>query len=97
MDDGVAIKVAELEQRGKSNTHRIDKLEARQDNLERLTDSISVLANEQEHIKSDVGEIKSDVKTLTEKPGKRWDAVIDKVVWAIVGAAAAYALAQIGF
>lgn len=91
-----AVKLAEVEQRAKSNTHRIEKVEQRQDNLEHLTESISVLANEQEHIKTDVGEIKTDVKTLTEKPAKRWDAIVDKVLWAIVGAAVAFALAQIG-
>lgn len=90
------IKLTEVEQRAKSNSRRIDKIEERQDNLEKLTDTISVLANEQEHIKSDVGEIKTDVKTLTEKPAKRWDAIVDKVLWAIVGAAVAFALAQIG-
>lgn len=94
MED-VAAKLASLEQRGKSNTHRIDKLEERQDNLEELTNTISVLANEQEHIKSDVGEIKADVKTLTDKPGKRWDAMIDKAAWACVGGAIAFALSQI--
>lgn len=94
MED-VAAKLASLEQRGKSNTHRIDKLEERQDNLEKLTDTISVLANEQEHIKSDVGEIKADVKTLTDKPGKRWDAMIDKAAWAFVGGAITVALSQI--
>lgn len=95
--DELRIKLTEVEQREKSNTRRIDKIEERQDNLEKLTDTISVLANEQEHIKSDVGEIKTDVKTLTEKPAKRWDAIVDKVLWAIVGAAVAFALAQIGF
>ncbi len=95
--DELKIKLTEVEQRAKSNTHRIEKVEQRQDNLEKLTDTISVLANEQEHIKSDVGEIKTDVKTLTEKPAKRWDAIVDKVLWAIVGAAVAFALAQIGF
>lgn len=94
--DELKIKLTEVEQRAKSNTHRIEKVEQRQDNLEKLTDTISVLANEQEHIKSDVGEIKTDVKTLTEKPAKRWDAIVDKVLWAIVGAAVAFALAQIG-
>lgn len=95
MMEDVAAKLASLEQREKSNTHRIDKIEERQDNLEKLTDTISVLANEQEHIKSDVGEIKADVKTLTDKPGKRWDAMIDKASWAFVGGAIAFALSQI--
>lgn len=91
-----AVKLAEVEQREKSNSHRIDKIEERQDNLEHLTQSISVLANEQEHIKTDVSEIKTDVKTLTEKPGKRWDNIVDKIIWALVGAALALVLAQIG-
>ncbi len=91
-----AVKLAEVEQRAKSNTHRIEKVEQRQDNLEHLTESISVLANEQEHIKTDVGEIKTDVKTLTEKPGKRWDNIVDKIIWAIVGAILALALSHIG-
>ena len=95
MMQDVAEKLVSLEQREKSNTHRIDKLEERQDNLEKLTDTISVLANEQEHIKSDVGEIKADVKTLTDKPGKRWDAMIDKATWAFAGGAIAFALSQI--
>lgn len=91
-----AVKLAEIEQRAKSNTHRIEKVEQRQDNLEHLTESISVLANEQEHIKTDVSEIKTDVKTLTEKPGKHWDNIVDKIIWAIVGAALALVLSQIG-
>lgn len=91
-----AVKLTEVEQREKSNSHRIDKIEERQDNLEHLTQSISVLANEQEHIKTDVSEIKTDVKTLTEKPGKRWDNIVDKIIWALVGAALALVLAQIG-
>lgn len=95
MMEDVAAKLASLEQREKSNTHRIDKLEERQNNLEELTNTISVLANEQEHIKLDVGEIKADVKTLTGKPGKRWDAMIDKTTWAFVGGAIAFALSQI--
>ena len=74
---------------------KLASLEERQDNLEKLTDTISILANEQEHIKSDVGEIKADVKTLTDKPGKRWDAMIDKASWAFVGGAIAFALSQI--
>lgn len=46
--DELKIKLTEVEQRAKSNTHRIEKVEQRQDNLEKLTDTISVLANEQE-------------------------------------------------
>ena len=50
MED-IAVKVAEIDQRSKSNTHRLDKVEERQDNLDKLVSSVSALANEQEHIK----------------------------------------------
>lgn len=95
MDD-LSARLAEVDSRARSNTKRIDRIEARQDSLDRLVSSVSTLANEQEHIKSDVTEIKSDVKTLTAKPGKRWDAVIDRIIWAITGGVTAYFLARLG-
>lgn len=30
------------------------------------------------------------------KPGKRWDAIVDKVIWAILAAVIAFVLAKIG-
>lgn len=95
MED-LAVKVAEVDQRTKSNTHRIDKLEERQDNLDRLVSSVASLATEQEHIKDDVTEIKTDVKALTEKPVKRWDGIVDKLIWAVLAAGLGFLLAQIG-
>jgi len=86
-----AVKIAEIEQRCKSNTHRIDELEQRQDNLDALATTMSVMANEQDHIKADVGVIKADVKKLTDKPGVLWD----KLVWLVVSGFAGYLLAQI--
>lgn len=91
MED-MAVKVAEVEQRSKSNTHRLDKIEERQDNLDRLVSSVAALANEQEHIKDDVTEIKTDVKSLTEKPAKRWDAVVGAIITGIVGFVIAWVL-----
>ncbi len=86
-----AVKIAEIEQRCKSNTHRLDELEQRQDNLDALATTMSVMANEQDHIKADVGVIKADVKKLTDKPGVLWD----KLVWLVVSGVAGYLLAQI--
>ena len=34
----------------------------------------------------DVKEIKADVKTITQKGGKRWDAMIDRVLYVLIGA-----------
>jgi predicted ribosome quality control (RQC) complex YloA/Tae2 family protein len=69
-------RVTEVEQRAKSNSHRIDEMQSDLKNLTELTASVKVLATKQENVESDVREIKTDVKALTEKPGKRWDAIV---------------------
>lgn len=91
----VNVKIAELEAREKSNTHRLDNVEARQAEISELVTAMSVVKNEQLHIKSDVVEIKEDVKKLTDKPGKRWDSIVDKLIWLVISGAAGYLAAQI--
>lgn len=90
-------RLTKLTDRAKSNSHRLDKVEERQNILEDLVSSVKVLAHRQETVESDVKEIKSDVKELTGKPGKRWDAIVDKVMLTIVGAILLYILARLGF
>ncbi len=87
--------LTEADARSRSNTHRIDKVERRQDNLDALVTSVATLATEQEHIKDDVTEIKSDVKTLTSKPGNRWDSLVDKAIWAVCGGVLAWLLSTV--
>ena len=94
--EDLAVKCAEAEARGKSNTHRLDALEKNQKALNELTTSVKVLATEQSTMKTDIGEIKTGLKTLTDKPGKRWEAIVDKTIWLVAGALIAFVLAQLG-
>ena len=64
-------RLTEVEDRSKSNKHRLNKIEEKQTILEELAISVKVLATRQENVEGDVKEIKSDVKELTSKPGKR--------------------------
>lgn len=89
-------RVTEIEQRAKSNSHRIDELSNDLKNLNDLTASVKVLATKQENVESDVREIKTDVKALTEKPGKRWDTVVMAIVTALVAGLVGWALAHAG-
>lgn len=82
--------IAELTQRSKSNTHRLDKLEQRQDALDKLVTSVEVLATRQETVEGDVKEIKEDVKGLAARPGKRWDSIVSTLLAALAGAFAAW-------
>ena len=96
MDVNMEHRITEVEARAKSNTKRIDELEKRQDDLDDLVTTVKVLATREENVESDVKEIKKDVKDLTGRSGKRWDDLIDKIVWAIAAAVLAFLAARIG-
>lgn len=96
MDDGIQAQIASLDARCKSNTHRIDDLEADNKALHQLATSVEVLATKQETIEENVNEIKADVKSLKAVPASRWEGFIKAAVTAVVAALVGWALAQIG-
>lgn len=89
-------RLTEVEERSKSNTHRIDELEKRQDNLDELVGTVKVLAVREENVENDVKEMKSDVKTLINKPAQRWDSMVDKIIMLVVAAVVGFILAKMG-
>ena len=79
-----------------ANMRRIEDLEKRADNQDKLISTVSVLAAEQKTIKTDVNEIKSDVKSLTNKPAKRWDSLVEKIFLTVAAALIGFLLSQLG-
>ena len=79
-------RVTAVEKLAGSNRHRLEDIEKRQDNLDELVKSVALFAQEQEYIKQDVKEIKADVKALTDKPAKRWESLLDKLLLVAAGA-----------
>lgn len=90
-------RLTEVEERSKSNTHRLDEMEKRQDNLDELVGTVKVLAVREENVEKDVKEIKTDVKNLTGKSGQRWDNLINQIITIVVAAVAGFVLAKFGF
>lgn len=84
-------------QRSKSNTHRIDRLEERQDSLDKLVASVAEMATKQNVMEGDISEIKSDVKKITEKSGLRWESVVDKIILVAVAAIVGAVMIRLGF
>lgn len=89
-------RLTTVEDRSKSNQHRLNELEKRQDNLEELTVTVKILATKNEVVESDVKEIKEDVKSLTNKPAKRWDNLVDKIISLVVAAIVGFIVAKFG-
>lgn len=88
----MAVKLAEVDARSKSNTHRLDEMDDKVDTLQRLTTAVEVMAAEQKHQSETMTEIKNDVTalgqkvdTIEKKPGKRWDNMVWEVLkWGVL-------------
>lgn len=95
-NEDLAVTLADVESRAKSNAHRLDKMEERQDNLDKLVTAVAGVQKDLEHTQQDVGEIKSNVKAMMDAPRKHWDAavvaIITGVVSALIGAVMALVL-----
>ena len=89
-------RLTEVEERCKSNSHRIEDIEKRQDNLDKLVTTVNVLATREENIENTVDEVRGDVKTLLNKPAKRWDGMVDKIIMTIAAAIIGFILARVG-
>jgi predicted nucleic acid-binding Zn-ribbon protein len=89
-------RLTSVEARSKSNSHRIDEVEKRQDKLDELVGAVSLIASREERVEADVKEIKADVKEITGKPARMWEAIVEKVVVAIAAAVVGFFLAKIG-
>lgn len=90
-------RITEVESRSKSNVHRLDALEKRQDDLEKLVSTVAVLAERMKSVENNVEEINKEVKTLNGKSGKKWDSLVNQIIGIVVAAIAGFILAKIGF
>ena len=85
-NEDIAVKLTDHENEIGSLKHRMSAVEADQEALRELTGSVRELTVEQSHLKTDVGEIKADVKTMLDKPAKRWESLVDKLLLVAAGA-----------
>lgn len=58
--------------------------------------TVKVLAVMEESVENDVKEIKQDIKDVKEWPVRRVEALVDKLVYALLAAILSFLLAKIG-
>lgn len=83
-------RLVEVEQRSKANTHRLDAVEKNQEALNSIATSVAVMAEQQKNISEKVDTIDDKVSTLEGKPGKRWESLVDKLLFSVAGAVLAW-------
>ena len=86
----LVVKLQETTDRSTRKEGRIKKLEAENDVLHELATSVAVMAEQLKNMNTSVDTLSSKVDDLEKKPGKRWDGLVEKSVWAVAGAVIAW-------
>lgn len=89
-------RLTAVEQRSKSNTHRIEKLEGSTEAINRLATTMEVMVSKQEQVAETVEKLDGKVSAIESKPIRRFDGLVDKIVWSVCAAVLAYLLSKIG-
>ena len=92
----IAGRLSAVEQRSKSNSHRLDTLEKQTEALNTLATSVAVMAERVEITGAKVDGLCTDVQELKAEPGKRWKGVVEKVIYIVVAAVVGFILARLG-
>ena len=85
-----------LDERFNCLSPRVEAMEKRQKDMEDLISSVAVLAQRMGTVERNISEVTVNVRTLMEKPGKRWDGIVEKAILVVVGAVVAWLLAKVG-
>lgn len=96
MDENTIKDLAEVQQRSKSNTRRIDAMEHQIADLQQLVATVAVIAEKQNTMEGGIEEIKAKVGLLVDKPARRWDTLITAGITAIVTGLIAYVFYRLG-
>lgn len=92
----IAGRLAAVEQRCKSNSHRLDGLEKNTEAVNQLATSVAVMAEKMESTGDKVDGLCNDVKDLKAEPGKKWKFVVEKSIYIAVSAVMGFILAKFG-
>ncbi len=65
-------RLTEVEQRAKSNTHRLDKLEPIVEEIHNMSETLVEMTAEMKYTNRNVEEIKEKVDVMEQEPAKRW-------------------------
>ena len=72
MDLAHEKRLTEVEQRAKSNTHRLDDLEPIVKEIHNMSETLVEMTAEMKHTNRNVEEIKEKVEVMEQEPADRW-------------------------
>ena len=82
----VAVKLEDHEHEIGSLKHRMKAAEESTKVLTKLATAVEVMATKQDVMSANVDKLNAKVDTLEAKPGKRWDGLVEKLIYLAAGA-----------
>lgn len=80
------IKLAEVEQRSKSNTKRIDKIDKQIEEMHELMQTVASLTTEIKYMREEFNEGLSRITRLEQKPAENYNKIVMYIITTILGA-----------
>lgn len=104
MDDVAIVKeLTEHDNKLRQHDIEIRDIKKRQENIDDMVKAVTTLNIKLDHTTEKVNatdkkvdEIGDKIEEINAKSGKRWDSVVEKVIFAIVGAVVGFLLKQVG-
>ena len=101
--DNLEARVIETEQRSKSNSHRLDRLEGKVEDLSGIVATLQVFDQRMDNLeqgeketREEVKGLRGDIQELMQKPAKRWEAIVAAAIGAIVTGLIAFVFFKLG-
>ena len=91
-----AQRLAEVDARSKSNTKRLDKFDELVEVVRELATSMKLMAEKQITTETKVSQIDQKLEVLEQKPAKRWESIVEKIILTVVAALVGFVLATMG-
>lgn len=85
-NEDIAVQIEAHEHEIGSLKHRMKAAEEATTVLNRLATAVEVMATKQDTMAGNVSKLTEKVDTIEAKPAKRWDGLVDKILYAIAGA-----------
>lgn len=85
-----------MDEEHKRQNKRITDLEIKVEDISSLTTSVASLAKSVEQMAKAQEKQGKRLEALEQKPAKKWESFVDKVVWAVAAALIAFILSYIG-
>lgn len=80
------VKLVEVEQRSKSNTKRIDKIDKQIEEMHELMQTVASLTTEIKYMREEFNEGLARLSRLEQKPLENYNSIVMCIVTSVIGA-----------